>query len=214
MGDEPLGLLGEDRSGEVAEVVARGEHPVRAGEKDAAHAVVEPVKRRRDRVEYRVVERIALGRVGDRQAQDAVRRPVDEELAADGRQRSRRYSSTTSVSPSFTAWPSSQRISLTTPASSASTGISIFIDSRMTTVSPSSTCSPTSHSIFQTVPVMWASTSGTDVLLVGWARSVPTGVDGAWRPKDDARPTRPRARPAGYPAAVPEEPEPTAPPEP
>jgi hypothetical protein len=66
----------------------------------------------------------------------------------------RGYSSTTSVSPSFTAWPSSHRISLTTPASSASTGISIFIDSRITTVSPSWTLSPTSHSIFQTVPVM------------------------------------------------------------
>src|SRR4051794_14721151 len=91
----------------------------------------------------------------------------------------RRYSRTTSVSPSFTAWPSSQRISLTVPASSASTGISIFIDSRMTTVSPSSISSPTWHSIFQTVPVMWASTSGTNVLLLGCARSVPRPVDGA-----------------------------------
>src|SRR5215204_5415739 len=71
------------------------------------------------------------------------------------------YSSTTSVSPSLTAWPSSQRISTTFPSSSASTGISIFMDSRITTVSPSSTLSPTWHSIFQTVPVMWASTSGT-----------------------------------------------------
>src|SRR4051812_29701255 len=90
----------------------------------------------------------------------------------------RPYSRTTSVSPSFTACPSSQRISLTAPASSASTGISIFIDSRTTTVSPSSICSPTWHSIFHTVPVMWATTSGTDVLLVGCARSVPGGVDG------------------------------------
>src|SRR6185312_10728978 len=72
-----------------------------------------------------------------------------------------------------------QRISLTRPESSASTGISIFIDSRITTVSPSSTCSPTTHSIFQTVPVMWASTSGTDVLLVGCARKIPACVDGA-----------------------------------
>ncbi len=45
------------------------------------------------------------------------------------------------------------------PASSASTGISIFIDSRIATVSPSSIVSPTAHSIFHTVPVMWASTS-------------------------------------------------------
>jgi hypothetical protein len=69
------------------------------------------------------------------------------------------YSSTTSVSPSFTAWPSLQRISTTVPASSASTGISIFIDSKIATVSPSAISSPTEHSIFQTVPVMCASTS-------------------------------------------------------
>ena len=50
-------------------------------------------------------------------------------------------------------------ISSTLPGSSASTGISIFIDSRMTTVSPSSTWSPGLTSIFQTVPVMCASTS-------------------------------------------------------
>ncbi len=59
----------------------------------------------------------------------------------------------------MTAWPSSQRISLTVPSSSASTGISIFIDSRMTTVSPSETVSPTPTSIFHTFPVMCASMS-------------------------------------------------------
>src|SRR5919107_2651852 len=74
---------------------------------------------------------------------------------------STRYPSTTSVSPSLTAWPSSQRISRTTPSSSASTGISIFIDSRITTVSPSATVSPTSTSILHTVPVMCASTLAT-----------------------------------------------------
>ena len=67
----------------------------------------------------------------------------------------------TNTSPSETDWPSWTRISATLPGSSASTGISIFIDSRMTTVSPSSTWSPTPTSIFQTVPVMWASTSAT-----------------------------------------------------
>jgi hypothetical protein len=45
---------------------------------------VDGSERRRDRVEDRVVERVALGRVGDRQAQDAVGRPVGEDLAADG----------------------------------------------------------------------------------------------------------------------------------
>jgi glycosyltransferase involved in cell wall biosynthesis len=63
------------------------------------------------------------------------------------------------TSPSLTDWPSSQRISFTTPSSSASTGISIFIDSRMTTESPSDTLSPTATSIFQTLPVMCASMS-------------------------------------------------------
>src|SRR5690242_3572843 len=72
------------------------------------------------------------------------------------------YSRTTRTSPSLTLWPSSQRISFTTPSSSDSTGISIFIDSRITTVSPSETSSPTATSIFQTVPVMWASTSGNE----------------------------------------------------
>src|SRR3954452_5253937 len=69
------------------------------------------------------------------------------------------YPRTTRVSPSLTDWPSWKRISLTTPSSSASTGISIFIDSRMTTVSPSETWSPTATSIFQMLPVMWASMS-------------------------------------------------------
>jgi hypothetical protein len=58
---------------------------VRAGEEHAADAVVpaERGERRRDPVEDRVVERVALGRVGDRQAQDAVGRPVGDDLAAD-----------------------------------------------------------------------------------------------------------------------------------
>ena len=41
------------------------------------------------------------------------------------------------MSPSDTDCPSLHRISVTTPGSSASTGISIFIDSRITTASPS-----------------------------------------------------------------------------
>ena len=44
------------------------------------------------------------------------------------------------------------------PGGGDSTGISIFIDSRMTTVCPSATASPTLTSIFQTVPVMCAFT--------------------------------------------------------
>ena len=45
-------------------------------------------------------------------------------------------------------------ISVTVPSSSLSTGISIFIDSRMATTVPSPTDSPALTSIFQTVPVM------------------------------------------------------------
>jgi hypothetical protein len=84
VGDEALGLLGEDLALEVAEVVARGEHAVRAGEQHAPGVVLEVRERRGDPVEDRVVERVALGRVGDRQAQDAVGRPVGEDLAGDG----------------------------------------------------------------------------------------------------------------------------------
>src|SRR5436190_4510559 len=87
---------------------------------------------------------------------------------------------TTRVSPSETACPSSHAISATVPSSSASTGISIFIDSRITSVSPSSTSSPILHSIFHTVPVMWASTSGNCVLLescAGWNSGTIPGRD-------------------------------------
>jgi hypothetical protein len=57
---------------------------VRAGEEHAARTGVQLGERRGDAVEDRVVERVALGRVGDRQAQDPDARPVGEDLAADG----------------------------------------------------------------------------------------------------------------------------------
>jgi hypothetical protein len=59
---------------------------VGAREEHAARAVVhaDAVERRRDAVQDRVVERVALGRVGDREAKDAVARPVGDDLAADG----------------------------------------------------------------------------------------------------------------------------------
>lgn len=62
----------------------------------------------------------------------------------------------TSTSPSVTACPSLMWIFSTVPGSSASTGISIFIDSRITSTVPCSTLSPGLTSIFQTVPVMCA----------------------------------------------------------
>jgi hypothetical protein len=45
-------------------------------------------------------------------------------------------------------------IAVTFPSPVASTGISIFMDSRITTVCPSVTLSPTATSIFHTVPAM------------------------------------------------------------
>src|SRR5688572_21022945 len=66
---------------------------------------------------------------------------------------------------SLTGWPSLILISLTVPSTGASTGISIFIDSRMIMVSPSETLSPGFTSIFHTVPVMCALTSVGIVLL-------------------------------------------------
>src|SRR5919204_4094338 len=70
------------------------------------------------------------------------------------------YLSTISTSPSLTGCVSLHRISATFPSSGASTGISIFMLSRITSTSPAFTSSPTFFSIFQTVPVMWAGTSG------------------------------------------------------
>src|SRR5205085_6439695 len=108
------------------------------------------------------------------------------------------YSSTTSVSPSETDCPSSQRISDTLPSSSASTGISIFIDSRMTSVSPSVTSWPTSHSTFQTVPVMWASTSGKlsppELLGIGPSGTIPRRAAGDRNHRDGQKRGGPAAR--------------------
>jgi hypothetical protein len=78
--DQTLGLLGEDVVGDLADVVARGEHPPGAGQQHHAR-VADVVQHGRDRVEDRVVERVALRRVGDREPKDAVRRPVEEQLA-------------------------------------------------------------------------------------------------------------------------------------
>jgi MltA-interacting protein MipA len=69
------------------------------------------------------------------------------------------FDKTTSTSPSLTAWPSLQRISATLASSGDSTGISIFMLSRMTSTSPAETASPCFFSIFHTVPVMCACTS-------------------------------------------------------
>src|SRR5688572_11685956 len=74
------------------------------------------------------------------------------------------------VSPSWTTPPSATLISVIFPATVASTGISIFIDSRMQIVSPSATVSPTAETIFQTFATISARTSSLmDSPLVGAA---------------------------------------------
>src|SRR3954471_19775884 len=152
VGDQRLGPVGEIVTPGPPDVVARREHGPLRGQQQAAR-VVELARRLGDRAEDRVVERVALGRIADREAGDVRRGPVQPQLALG--ELGGAHSRTTRASPSDTDWPSWHRISATRPSSSASTGISIFIDSRITTVSPSSTVSPTSPSIFQTVPVMW-----------------------------------------------------------
>lgn len=69
----------------------------------------------------------------------------------------------TSGSPSFTTSPVETRTWLTTPATSARTGISIFIDSKMATESSAATASPTSTSTLNTA----ATSSATTVWVMG-----------------------------------------------
>src|SRR5213596_4323582 len=66
------------------------------------------------------------------------------------------YSRTATTSPSWTVCPSCTLISLTAPARGASTGISIFMDSRTITASPAATRSPGLAAIWNTTPVMCA----------------------------------------------------------
>jgi hypothetical protein len=69
---------------------------------------------------------------------------------------------TTKGSPSLTTSPAETTISETDPATSASTGISIFIDSKITTGSSAATFWPTSTSTFITA----ATSSATTVWLM------------------------------------------------
>ncbi len=75
--DEPLGLLGEDVVGDVADVVARGEHPAAAREDHAAR-VLQRRQLAGDRVEDLVVQRVALRGVGDRKPEDAIGGSIDD----------------------------------------------------------------------------------------------------------------------------------------
>jgi hypothetical protein len=84
MRDELLRALFELLGGDLPDVVAGGEHPVRSRDEDAARPRLGPAQlgeRLADRVEDRMVERIALGRVRDRQPHHIRGRLVDQELA-------------------------------------------------------------------------------------------------------------------------------------
>src|SRR5690606_15366718 len=84
--------------------------------------------------EQHVIERVAPRGLAERQHAHAGREilHVQPRVRVGGA-----HSRTTRTSPSLTACPSEQRISFTTPSSMASSGISIFIDSRITRTSPS-----------------------------------------------------------------------------
>jgi len=61
--------------------------------------------------------------------------------------------------PSMTCPPSSTWMALTVPATGASTGISIFMDSKIISSCPAATTWPTSTRICHTLAVISASTS-------------------------------------------------------
>ena len=130
VGEQLGGLLGEPLRREVADVVAGREDVARAGQHDAARVERRQRRRRARRGSPRSSAlRLAALEIVSRATPSAGSIDHDASPPSD---------STTRRSPSWTDWPSSTRISATVPSSSASIGISIFIDSRITTVSPSS----------------------------------------------------------------------------
>src|SRR4051794_20642536 len=86
-------------------------------------------------------------------------------------------------SPSWTTSPSLTANSRSTPSLSATTGISIFIDSRITSVSPSSTASPVALTTFQTFATISARISSAMCPSSHCRRGYPTTT--AWRPVAD-----------------------------
>ena len=146
VGDERLGVALEALVGDRADVVAGGEHalPVPVMITQRRRCRVERRHRRGERVEDLVVERVALAR-GSRcvRRATAVGRLVEEQLPGELSSAARLLEDDERRRPRRPTGPPRSGSPSTLPASSASTGISIFIDSRITTVSPSSTLSPT-----------------------------------------------------------------------
>ena len=92
------------------------------------------------------------------------------------------------MSPSETAWPSSQRISATGPRPRPRRASPSSSTRGSRPCRPPRRVSPTSTSIFHTVPVMWASTFATRppprfTTLTAGRRDDNDYADGAWRPR-------------------------------
>src|SRR3990170_8441205 len=106
-----------------------------------------------------VLLRDGLGPAHGERPLAACREVFHQILHAHGWLLERAQSSTATVSPSWTVWPSATVISLTVPARGASTGISIFMDSSTRTGSPAASTSPALLVIWKTTPVICALTS-------------------------------------------------------
>src|SRR5215472_5087341 len=91
-------------------------------------------------------------------------------------------------SPSWTTSPSATASLVTLPGLSASTGISIFIDSRITRVSPSATVSPSAATTFHTLATISARTSLTPTPSSSLSVSPqPAGCQSRAQPADQRR---------------------------
>ena len=199
VGDELLGLVGERLVGEVAEVVARREHPGGAGDEHAAGVVGEGAERRGDpsRIAWSSALRLAGLEIVRRRTPSAGRSVRTSPLMGGNLVAARLLEH-------------DERVALVH-------GLALLAEDLLDHAGVLGLDrhlhlhrledhdrvalldrSPTWHSIFQTVPVMCASTSGTNVLLVGCARTITAAVDGL-RGRD-------RGPAAGYAAAVSDEP--------
>ena len=119
-----------------------------------------PDPRRRDRAGVR--RRPAADRGGaERHRRAAAGEPGVARPDAASRRQRRDQPMTAIRSPSWITSPSATASRVSFPPPSASTGISIFIDSRMTSVSPSSRSSPSAATTFQTFATISARISVT-----------------------------------------------------
>src|SRR5680860_1723612 len=145
---EEVDSLGARDGGEVR---SRTEHGSRSRENDDARRIVASrlVESHDDCVAQLEGQRVArLGPI-----------ELDREHGPGAGGRDQAHSITAMASPSWTTPPSVTFNSEMVPEAVASTGISIFIDSRMQIVSPSPTSSPLVTTTFETLATISASTS-------------------------------------------------------